>query len=70
MNWNRRTTMSRAAVIVAIVMLFGSGGSIRGQTRPAATGARQSPRPLMIDESQAAAMMAEREKMMARHACT
>ncbi len=66
MNGNRCPTIYGAAAVVAIVMLFGSVGSMQGQTPPAAAGARQSPRPMMIDESQATAMMAERQKMMAR----
>ena len=65
MNRNRCSTAYGAAAIVAIVIVLGNVWSIQGQTPPPAAGVRQSPRPMTIDESQAAAMMAERQKMMA-----
>jgi hypothetical protein len=65
MNGNRFPVIHQAVAIVALAMLFGGVESIQGQTPPGAGGAGQPSRPMMVDEAQAAGMMAQRQEMMA-----
>ena len=57
---NRDSLSLRAFAVTAIALLLGGVAVVQAQT-----GANQPQRPMMVDETQAASMMAERQKMMA-----
>ena len=57
---NRHLPLLRTVLMTAMVVLLSSGAVVQTQT-----GASQTQRPMMVDETQAASMMAERQKMMA-----
>ena len=61
MNKRLLSSTLRAVSMTAVAVLLTSAAVAQGQT----AGSSQPQRPTMVDEKQAAAMMAEREKMMA-----
>lgn len=66
MNTHRRSSTLRIVwATIAVATLFVGGAVAKGQTPSAGRGASQAQPPAMVDETQAAAMMAERQKMMA-----